>query len=120
MKKKTNLIRTLCHRAHKICSRKLFTDEIKQIKLILNKNGYSQELVDKIINLHLYSLNKIKPTGPKKRLILLVLPFFNRNSRILERNIFQLVDGLIIRQSRSLFSYPNQCLDLGDLGEKIR
>ena len=69
MKRKTNLIRTLCHRAHKICSRELFDEEIKQIKLILNKNGYPQELVNKIINLHLNSLNKIKPAGPEKCLI---------------------------------------------------
>ena len=37
------------------CSKELFMDEINQIKLILNKNGYLQELVDKITNLHLKS-----------------------------------------------------------------
>ena len=58
MKRKTNLIRTLCHRAYKICSKELFNDELNQIKLILNKNGYPQELVNKTINLHLKSLNK--------------------------------------------------------------
>ena len=53
MKKETNLISTFCHRAHKICSKELFADEINQIKLILNKNGYPQQLVYIIINLHL-------------------------------------------------------------------
>ena len=94
MKRKTNLIRTLCHRAHKICSRELFADEIKQIKLILNKNGYPQELVNKIINLHLKSFNKIKPAGLEKCLITLLLPYVNKNSRIVERNIKQLISKI--------------------------
>ena len=84
MKRKTNLIRTLCHRAHKICSRELFADELNQIKLILNKNGYLQQLVNEIINLHLKSLNKIKPAGPEKCSITLLLPYVNKNSRIIE------------------------------------
>ena len=53
MKRKTNLIRTLCHRAHKICSPELFDSEVSQIKVLLNKNGYPQELVNKTIHLHL-------------------------------------------------------------------
>ena len=41
LKRKINLIRTLCHRAHRICSQELLSNEIKQIKLLLlNKNGY--------------------------------------------------------------------------------
>ena len=52
-------IRTLCYRAYKICPRELLVNEINQIKLILSKNGYLQELVIKTINLHLKSLDKI-------------------------------------------------------------
>lgn len=29
-------------------------------------NGHPQELVNKVVNLHLKSLNKIKPAGPEK------------------------------------------------------
>ena len=59
--------------------------------MILNKNGYPQELVNKTINLHLNSLNKIKPVGPEKCLIPLVLPYVNKNSGVLEREICKLV-----------------------------
>ena len=41
-----------------IRSRELFVNEIDQIKLILSKNGYPQELVNKTINLHSKSLDK--------------------------------------------------------------
>ena len=51
LKKKVNLIRILCHRAQKICSQELLISKIKQIKLLLNKNGYPQELVNKTIHL---------------------------------------------------------------------
>ena len=47
MKRKVNLIRTLCHRAHKICSPELFSKEVIQIKVLLNKNEYPQDLVKK-------------------------------------------------------------------------
>ena len=43
-------------------------------------------LVNKIINLHLKILNKIKPAGSEKRLITLLLPYVNKKSRIIERN----------------------------------
>ena len=66
LKRKVNLIRALCHRAHRICSPELLLNEINQIKLILNKNGYPQELVNKTIKLHLKNLDRIKTIGPEK------------------------------------------------------
>ena len=83
------MIRTLCHRAHKICSRELFAKEINKIKLILNKNGSPQELINKIFNLQLKILNKLKPVGSEKCLITLLLPYVNKKSRIIERNTNQ-------------------------------
>ena len=85
------MIRTLCHRAYKICSRELFVSEINQIKLILNKNGYPQELSNKTINLHLKSLDKTKTAGSEKCSITLLLPHIEKNSRIIEKNINQLL-----------------------------
>ena len=87
MKRKKSLIRTLCHRTYKICSRELFVNEINQIKLILNKNGYPQELVNKTINLHHKNLNKIKTVGPENCSITLLLAYVNKKARILEKNI---------------------------------
>ena len=75
LKKKVNLIRTLCHHVHKICSPELPSNEIKQIKLFLNKNGYPQELISKTIHLHLYSLDRIKTIRPENCIVTLKVPF---------------------------------------------
>ena len=53
-KRKVSLNRILCHCAHKICSLELLLSEIKQIKLLFNKNGYLKELVNKMIHLHIW------------------------------------------------------------------
>ena len=57
---KVNFIRTLCHRAHRICFPELLSNEMKQIKLFLHKNGYPQELVNKTTKLHLKNLDRTK------------------------------------------------------------
>ena len=44
LKRKVNLIRTLCHRGNDFFPR-LALSEIKEIKLLLNKNGYPLESV---------------------------------------------------------------------------
>ena len=64
LKRKVNLIKTLCHSAHRLCSPELLSNEMKQIKLLLNKNGYQQELVNKTTKLHLKNLDRIKTVGP--------------------------------------------------------
>ena len=46
---KTNLIRTLCHRAHIIFSPDFLKYEISYIKLLLNKNVCSQKFVNRKI-----------------------------------------------------------------------
>ena len=79
LKRKINLIRTLCHRAHIICSPELLLNEIKQIKLLLDKNGYLQELVDKTIQLHLKNLNRIKTIRPEKCTVTLKVQLFNKS-----------------------------------------
>ena len=62
-KRKLNLIRTFCHRAHRICFPELLSNEMKQIKILLNKNGYQQELFNETIKLHLKNLDRIKTIG---------------------------------------------------------
>ena len=66
--------------------KELFADEINQIRLILNKNGYPQELVNKLINLHLKSL-KTKASRTGKRL----LSYVNKSWRIIEKNMNRLI-----------------------------
>ena len=106
IKRKTNLIRTLCHQAYNICSKELFVDVIYQKqKLILNKKVYPQELVNKTINLHLKSLDKVKTAGPDKCLITFLLPYVNRNSRILEKNINQISKSYYLAKLRVIFLF---------------
>ena len=56
----------------------MFFNEINQIKLILSKNGYPKEFLNKTINLHLKSLDKIKTVGPKKCSITVLLQCVNK------------------------------------------
>jgi len=91
LKREINLFRTLCHRAHGVCSLELLSNEIKQIKLLLNKNGYPQELVIKTIQLQLKNLDKIKTIGPEKCTVTLKVPFINKSLEILEKKIKHLI-----------------------------
>ena len=91
LKRKANLIKTLCHRAHKICSPELLSSELNNIKTLLNRNGYPQELVTKTINMHLKSYNKIKTLGPEKCVVTLKLPFLSKRSELVEKKVKQLI-----------------------------
>ena len=51
------------------------------------KNVYPQELVNNIINIDLNSLNNIEPAGLEKPLIILLLPYVHKNSRIIEKSV---------------------------------
>ena len=44
-KRKINLIKTLYHRAYKICSKELLDSEVDNIRDILIKNGYPVDLI---------------------------------------------------------------------------
>ena len=65
-KRKVNLIKTLYHRAYKICSKELLDSEVDNIKNILITNGYPVDLIKMFIKSHLNSLNKFKIFGPEK------------------------------------------------------
>ena len=90
-KKKVNLVRASCHRAHKIFFSELLLSEIKQIKLLLNKNVYLQKLVNKTIHLHLKNLDRIKTLGPEKCVVTLKIPIINKSSEMLKKKIRRLV-----------------------------
>ena len=74
----------MCHRAHKTCSQELLLSKTKQIKLILNKNEYPQEFVNKTNHFLLKNFDEIKTLGPEKLLVCLKLPFFNKSSDLLK------------------------------------
>ena len=69
----------------------MLLSKIKQIKLLLNKNGYPQELVNKTIHLHLKNSDRINTLGPKKCVVTLKFQFINKSSEMLENKIRQLI-----------------------------
>ena len=77
--------------AHRICSPELLSNEVKQIKLLLNKNRYPQDLVNKTKKLHLKNLDRIKTVEPEKFIVISKFPFINKSSEILENKIKYLI-----------------------------
>ena len=47
-RRKTSLIKTLFHKAKKICSLEVFEIELNVLKEMLIKNGYPNPLIDKV------------------------------------------------------------------------
>ena len=59
----------------------MLLNEMKKIKLLLNKNGYPQELVKKTIKLHLKNLDRKKTIGPEKCIVTLKVAFIIKTQR---------------------------------------
>ena len=69
----------------------MLSSELNNIKLLLNKNGYPQQLVNKTISLHLKSLDKTNTFEPEKYVVTLKLPFLNKSSEMIEKKVKQLI-----------------------------
>ena len=78
-KQKVNLIRTICHRAHMICSPELLQKEMSKIKDVFIKNGYPESLINRVIKLHNENCSE-KPYGPEKLHVVLKLPYAGKAS----------------------------------------
>ena len=74
-RRKIGWIKTLFHRANKKCSPEVFQNELKVIKDLLIKNGYAKPLIDKVFKTESNRLKYIKPYGPEKCPVLLILPY---------------------------------------------
>ena len=72
----------------------------KQIKLLLNKNGYQQGVVNKTIYLRLKNLDTTKTIGPEKCVVTFKIPFIHKSSEMLETKIRQLMKLLIMQQTQ--------------------
>lgn len=81
---KTGLVKTLLHRTYEICSTyKSMHIEIEKMKNVLSSNGYSLNLIDKIVHEFLtakYSTKVEKSILPERRKIFLALPFYGQFS----------------------------------------
>ena len=85
--KTTGLIKTLFHRANKICSPEVFQNKLKVIKDLLIKNGYPNPLIDNVFKIELNRLKYIKPYGPEKCPVLLIFPYVGVKSKQVKKDI---------------------------------
>ena len=87
IKRKTNLIRTLCDRAMKLCSPENLTNELKSISKILQDNSYPEKLISRTINKHLARLKEQPESGPERCHIPIKLQFLGKTSYELEKEL---------------------------------
>ena len=81
---KVGLIKTLYHRAKKICSLELFLNETKEIKEILLKNGYPDTVIERVFNQESKRLKNNIIYDPEKCSLALVLPYIALQSTSFE------------------------------------
>ena len=86
-KRKVNLIKTLYHRAYRICSKELLHSEVERIKEILIKNGYPPDLIKRVIKSHHNNINQPRLFGPEKFPAILKLPYIGEKSRVFESKL---------------------------------
>ena len=85
------MIKTLYHRAYKICSKELLDSEVDNIRDILIKNGYPVDLIKRVIKSQHNNLNKPKIFGPEKFPAVLKLPYIGEASRRFEVKVKELI-----------------------------
>ena len=98
---------------HTEYSPELLLNEMKKIKLLFNKNGNQQELVNKTIKLHLKNLDRIKTIGPEKCIVTLKVPFINKSSEILEKKIKHLMRNMYYAANPRIVFTTKPLLTLG-------
>ena len=87
LKRKTNLIRTLCDRAIKICSPENLDQELNTISQILQDNSYPKELISKIMEQHRRKQQQQTMIGPQRCPIPIKLQFLGKDSHRFESEL---------------------------------
>jgi hypothetical protein len=109
LKRKVNLIRTLCDRAIKICSTTHLDAEIKKISKILEDNGFPEHLVKTTIKRRMERAPQVeRPTyGPDLQTISIKLPFLGKQSHRMESEINKLIRRCYnSAKARAIFTSP--------------
>ena len=88
-RRKTNLIRTLCNRALKICSPDKLPQELNKITDILKKNVFPERLVERTIKNFMDVAEKPPKLGPAPCPFPIKLQFVGNSSYTLEKEIKQ-------------------------------
>ena len=80
MKRKTNLISTLVHRALVICSKSTLQNELSNTRSILINNGYPEAVIITVITKKMNQFCRPTQLGPKKCPVYLHLPWLGNVS----------------------------------------
>ena len=113
-RRKTNLIKTLCHRAVKICSSSTLHEELDKIKNFLCDNGYPEGLIARTFKFHQERMAQPGATNPLEDhpVVAIRLPFvglassaIEKDLRLLTRQCYPLVKPRIIFTSRPMLSH---------------
>ena len=111
MKRKTNLISTLVHRALVICSKSTLQNELSNIRSILINNGYSEAVINAVITKKINQFHRPTQLGPKKCSVYLHLPWLGNVSMRYEMQIKTAVKRCYFAVEPSLSTPPdNFCL----------
>ena len=87
MKRKTNLISTLVHRALVICLKSNLQNELSNIRSILINNGYLEAVINVVITKKMNQFHRPKQLGSKKCPVYLHLPWLGNVSMRYEMQI---------------------------------
>ena len=87
MKRKTNLISTLVHRALVICSKSTLQNELFNIRLIPINNGYPEAVINTVVTKKINQFRRPTKLGPKKCPVYLYLPWLGNVSMRYEMQI---------------------------------
>ena len=87
MKRKTNLISTLVHRAQVICLKSTLQNELSNIRSILINNVHPEAVINAVIIKKINQFHRPKQLGPKKCPVYLHLPWLGNVSMRYEMQI---------------------------------
>ena len=114
-KGKCNLVKSLTHRAVKICSPNHLQGELSNIKEIFSNNDFPDHVINSCISNKMASMSAESKLGPSKCPIYARLPWKGRVSQQFERQIksavsscFKAAELRIINITKSMFSHTHK------------
>ena len=110
MKRKTNLISTLVHRALVICSESTLQNELSDIRTILTNNGYLEAVINTVITKKMNQFRRPTQLGPKKCPVYLHLPWLGNVLMSTKCKLKQPSNAVTLQLNHALPTPDNPCL----------
>ena len=93
LKREINLISALVHRALMICTKRRLNEEIERIKKILLGNGYPKNVINVPITRKINQFSTLKRLGPENCAVYLRVPWIDKPSTNLEKEVKTAVES---------------------------